>query len=154
MSPIRALARPLLAGVFLAEGVEALRRPGPVVEAARGAGLSSPEQLVRANAGANLLAGAALARGRLPRVSALLLAGSLVPTTYVAHPFWSEKDKAVRKEQRLQLLKNLGLVGGLLMTVADTGGRESLPHAAGRVSRSARKDAAKAAKAAKKKTQH
>lgn len=151
MSPIRAVARPLLASMFVSGGIDSLRHPGPRVEVVRGAGLSSPEKLVRANAGVDILAGLALARGRMPRLSALLLAGSIVPTTYVGHPFWSEKDKAVRKQQQLHFFKNLGLLGGLLMTVADTGGRESLPHAAGRVSRGARKDAAKAAKAAKKK---
>jgi len=145
VSPTRRLARPLLASMFVAGGVDALRQPGPRVEAARTAGLSSPEQLVRANSVAHLVAGLALATNRVPRLSALVLAGSLVPTTYVGHPFWSEKDKDVRKQQQVHFLKNLGLLGGLLLAVADTGGRESLPHAAGRVSRQAHKKAAKAA---------
>lgn len=148
MSPTRRLARPLLAGMFVTGGVDALRQPGPRVEAVRAAGLSSPEKLVRVNALTQVASGLALATNRLPRLSALVLAGSLVPTTYVGHPFWSEKDKASRKQQQVHFLKNLGLLGGLLLAVADTGGRESLPHAAGRVTRRARKDAARTAKAA------
>ncbi|MCU1595265.1 MAG: DoxX [Frankiales bacterium] len=151
MSPIRAAARPLLASMFVTGGVDALRHPGPKVEAVRGAGLGSPETIVRASAGVDIVAGLALARGRMPRLSALLLAGSLAPSTYVAHPFWSEKDKDARKQQQVHFFKNLGLLGGLLMTVADTGGRESLPHAAGRVSHKAGKASAKAAKKATKK---
>ncbi len=150
MSPIRRLARPMLASMFVAGGVEALRRPGPRVEAVRAAGLSSPEKLVRANAATQLLTGLALASNRAPRLSALVLAGSLVPTTYVGHPFWAEKDKAERAQQRVQFLKNLGLLGGLLLATVDTGGRESLPHAAGRLSRQARKDVRKAASTARK----
>ena len=146
MSPIRRVARPLLAGMFVAGGLDSLRQPGPRVEAVRAAGLSSPEKLVRANAVADVVAGLTFARGRAPRLSALVLAGSLVPTTIVGHPFWSEKDKAVRKQQTVHFLKNLGLLGGLLLAVADTGGRESLPHAAGRVSRRAAKQTAAAVK--------
>lgn len=139
MSPTRRLARPLLAGVFVAGAVDALRQPGPKVEAVRNAGLQDPERLVRANALTQLVAGAALATNRLPRLASLALAGSLVPTTYVGHPFWAEKDKDQRAQQRLHFLKNLSVLGGLLLGAADTGGRESLPHAASRKARRAAK---------------
>jgi putative oxidoreductase len=157
VSPIRRLARPLLAGIFVVGGIDALRQPGPRVEAVRAAGLSSPEQLVRAHAVADVVGGLGLATGRLPRLSALVLAGSLVPATLVGHRFWAEKDKNARKQQQIQFLKNLGLLGGLLLAAADTGGRESLPHAAGRLTRQARKDASRAAAKAQKragKAQH
>jgi uncharacterized membrane protein YphA (DoxX/SURF4 family) len=127
--------------MFVAGGVDTLRNPGPRVELVRNAGLSSPEQLVRANAAADVVGGLMLATNRLPRLSALVLAGSLVPTTYVGHPFWAEKDKAVKKQQQIHFLKNLGLLGGLMLAVLDTGGRESVPHAASRLSRRASKKA-------------
>ncbi|MGZ6804541.1 MAG: DoxX family protein [Mycobacteriales bacterium] len=149
MSPIRRTARSLLAASFVSGGVSTLRHPGPRVELVRAAGLSSPEQLVRANAVADVVAGFTLATDRLPRLSALVLAGSLVPTTYVGHPFWTEKDKAARAQQQVHFLKNLGMLGGLLLAAADTGGRESVPHAAGRVSRKAARKAAKAARSAR-----
>lgn len=139
MSPTRTLARPLLASMFIAGGADALRKPGPRVQAVEGAGLSSPEQLVRANGAVHLVGGLALATGRFPRIAALALAGSLVPTTYVGHAFWSESETAAKKQQQIHFLKNLGLLGGLLLAAADTGGRESLPHAAGRVGRRTRK---------------
>jgi uncharacterized membrane protein YphA (DoxX/SURF4 family) len=145
MSPIRRVAHPLLAGMFVAGGLDALLHPGPRIEMTRNAGLSSPEALVRANAIADVVAGLALATNRAPRLSALVLTASLVPTTYVGHPFWTEKDKSVRKQQQIHFLKNLGLLGGLLLALADTGGRESLPHAAGRVARHARKEASRTA---------
>ncbi len=150
MSPTRTLARPLLASMFIVGGIDSLRRPGGRVEAVRSAGLSSPEQLVKANGTTHLVGGLALATGRLPRVAALALAGSLVPTTYVDHAFWSEQDSGAKAQQQIHFFKNLGLLGGLLLAAADTGGRESLPHAASRVSRRAKLKAAKAkAKAAR-----
>lgn len=145
MSPIRRVARPLLASVFLTGGLSMLRQPGPRVELVRNAGLSSPEKLVRASAITDLTAGFALATNRLPRLSAMVLASSLIPMTIVGHPFWSEKDKAVRKQQQTHFFKNLSILGGLLLAVLDTGGRESVPHATGRLSRQARRDVAKAA---------
>ena len=150
MSPIRSLARPLLAAGFVSEGVTGLRSPGERVEAVRAAGLSSPEKLVQASAGTQVLGGLALGTGRLPRLSALALTATLVPSTYLHQDFWAESDKQVKAQKKQLLLKNLGLLGGLLVTVADTGGRESLPHAAARVTRRTQKKAAKAAKKAEK----
>jgi uncharacterized membrane protein YphA (DoxX/SURF4 family) len=148
VSPVRTLARPLLATVFVAGGVEALRDPAPRVAAVRRAGLTEPERLVRTNATIHVLGGLSLATGRLPRLAALALAGTLVPTTVVGHPFWSESDPRVRTGQRVHFVKNLGILGGLLLAAVDTGGRESLPHAASRVGRRARRRAAEAARAA------
>lgn len=151
MSPTRTLARPMLAAMFVTGGVDALRNPGPREAAATRAGLENADQLVRVNGATMLVGGLALATGRLPRLSALALAGTLVPTTYVGHPFWTETDKVAKKQQQVHFMKNLSLLGGLLLAVADTGGRESIPHAAGRVTRRARKKASKAtAKASKK----
>lgn len=148
MSPVRRLARPLLASTFVLGGASALRKPAARVELARAAGLSDPEQLVRVNAATMLVGGLALATGRLPRLSSLVLAGTLVPTTVVGHPFWSETDKAKRAAQLTQFAKNLSIAGGLLVSAADTGGRESIPHAAGRLSRRAARRATRATKQA------
>lgn len=150
MSPTRSLARPLLAGMFVVDGAAALRSPDGRVDAVRAAGLSEPQKLVQVNAATMLLGGLTLATGRLPRLSALALAATLVPTTYVGHAFWSETDKQAKAAQQMQFLKNLSMLGGLLLAFADTGGRESLPHAAGRISTRASKKAAKAAKQAEK----
>ncbi|MBK5306392.1 MAG: DoxX family protein [Frankiaceae bacterium] len=147
MSPTRTLARPLLASMFIAGGFDALKNPGHRSELVAKAGLQDPEKLVRINAATQLIGGLALATGRLPRLSALVLAGSLVPTTYIGHPFWSEDDKAAKQNERRQFLKNLSMLGGLLLAAADTGGRESIPHAAGRITRRTARNTKKAAKA-------
>jgi putative oxidoreductase len=150
VSPTRKLARPLLASMFITGGLDALRHPGGRPALVAKAGLQDPDKLVRANAITQLVGGVALATGKLPRLSALTLAGTLVPTTYVGHPFWTEKDKAAKKQQQIHFFKNLSMLGGLVLAAADTGGRESIPHAAGRITRRTKRKAAKAAKAARK----
>jgi putative oxidoreductase len=156
MSPTRRLARTMLAGVFISGGVNALRQPGPRAELVKQSGLAdklpaqvpqtltTPENIVRLNAVADIVGGLALIRGTTPRLASLGLIASLVPTTVVGHPFWSEKDPQAKAQQQLHFFKNLGILGGLLLSTTDTGGRESLPHAVGRMSRKARKDVRKA----------
>jgi putative oxidoreductase len=135
---LRRIARPMLAAVFVSGGVETLRNPkprvdtaAPVVEkAGEKVGDQSPvpmdpELLVKVNAIAQVAAGTALGLGKFPRLSALVLAASLAPTTVVGHRFW-EKDGADRGAQRTHFLKNVGLLGGLLIAASDTHGKPSL----------------------------
>ncbi|HLZ38743.1 MAG TPA: DoxX family membrane protein [Mycobacteriales bacterium] len=149
---VRRLARPMLASVFVFSGANVLRNPVPTLPAAEKVappvaehlpGLSTDTMdLVRINAAVQLGAGALLAAGRLPRLAALALAGSLVPTTLAGHRFWEETDAAARGDQLTQFVKNVSLLGGLLIAAVDTGGRGS---ARRRAAKAARKGAAKAA---------
>ncbi|WP_051386479.1 DoxX family membrane protein [Actinokineospora inagensis] len=138
---LRRLARPMLAAIFISGGVNALRAPDAHAEAAKpllepafaklGARLpaqvpTDPATLVRIDGAVKVVAGIALALGKAPRLAALLLAGSIVPTTVAAHRFWDEKDPAERRQQQIHFLKNAGLLGGLLLATADTHGKPSL----------------------------
>jgi putative oxidoreductase len=61
-----------------------------------------------------VLGGLGLITGVLPRWAAAGLIVSLIPTTLAGHAYWSETNPQARKTSRIQLLKNLGLIGGLL----------------------------------------
>lgn len=133
MTISRHLARPLLASIFLVGGADALRNPASKVPAAAdvapplaarlpGLGDKDTEQLVRINAGVQVGAGSLLAINRLPRLSALALAASLVPTTAAGHRFW-EHEGAQRKNQQVHFFKNVSLFGGLLLAALDTEGK-------------------------------
>lgn len=145
----RRIARPLLAGIFVSDGFAQLRDPKPFLRTADpGAAQtvpalpiplpSDPAQLVRIDGAVKLGAGSMLALGRLPRLAAVALIGSLVPTTLAAHRFWAEPSPVRRNEQQVQFLKNLGLLGGLLLAAVDTEGRPSLGWRARRAARSAK----------------
>ncbi|HEV7209030.1 MAG TPA: DoxX family protein [Mycobacteriales bacterium] len=127
----------MLASVFVTGGLDAARHPASKAPAAENVnasaiaesvGLSSTEQLVRANGIAQVVGGVCLATGRLPRLAALGLAASLVPTTAAGHRFWEADDAATKKMQQLHFLKNLSILGGLLIAAVDTGGKESVGH--------------------------
>jgi uncharacterized membrane protein YphA (DoxX/SURF4 family) len=145
---VRRLARPLLAAVFVVDGVDALRAPDRRVKqaepvAARLRDLSplplppGAVDVVRADAGVKIAAGGLLALGRVPRLAAAALAAVLVPTTLSEHRYWEVGDPARRADERVAFLKNIGLLGGLLVAAADTGGRPSLPWRVRHAARSA-----------------
>lgn len=179
MSVVRLLARPLLATGFIAAGVDRLRdadqtaeqlrptlnRVGSLVPAA--ASLTANPQLVAKVLGVTQMgAGALLALGKLPRLSGLLLTGTAVLNAVVEYKNAETDTADERKARRAGLLKNLSLIGAVLLVAVDTDGRpglawraghladdtrrsvSSLGKDAGRKTRAVRKDAAKQLKKA------
>jgi uncharacterized membrane protein YphA (DoxX/SURF4 family) len=128
LAPLRPAARLLTGSTYVLLGFDALRAPGgrvdlaaPLLAAIR-TKVPLPaddEVVVRGNAAVQVVAGTALAVGLAPRVSALALAGSLIPTTLAGHAYWAIEDPAERKAQRIQFHKNLAMIGGLLLAVLD-----------------------------------
>jgi putative oxidoreductase len=173
---VRRIARPLLAASFIYGGIETLRNPQarvpgarPIVEkvtaqADKQLPVQVPrdvEQWVKIDAAVKVGAGVLFALGKFPRLTALLLAGSTIPTTLAGHRFWEHTDSKERFGQLSHFLKNLGLLGGLLLAAVDTEGRPSVGYRARRAAHSAaesteksfgkaQKRAAKAQKKAKK----
>ncbi len=136
MALSRRIARPLLASIFVVGGLDAVRHPAGKAKKARVVSEplsekselipSDPETLVRINGGIQIGAGLLLATGTFRRLAALTLIGSIIPTTYAGHRFWEETDEATRAEQKIHFLKNLGLLGGLILVTFDTEGEPSL----------------------------
>ena len=74
---------------------------------------------MRGNAAVQVLGGTLLALGKAQRLSALILVGSLAPTTAAGHAFWAIEDPVARKLQRIQFHKTMAMIGGLLFAVLD-----------------------------------
>jgi uncharacterized membrane protein YphA (DoxX/SURF4 family) len=114
MSLVHRVAQLALGVPFVWLGYAAAAEPGGRVNSVAELGLPHPEELVRANGAAMVLGGGALALNMLPRAAAAGLVASLVPTTIAGHAFWKLDDPQARAAQRVHLLKNLSLIGGLL----------------------------------------
>jgi putative oxidoreductase len=159
MRVLRSVARPMLASIFIAQGYQTLRHPEQVVKQAEPvvrslAGLTDvmpddTEQAVRVNGAVQMAAGTLLALGWLPRTSALALAVTLVPVTAAGHRFWEESDSEQRGQQRIHFLKNLAMLGGLLIAAGDTAGKPSLAWRGRQELKSARRELSSAARAAR-----
>ncbi|GAA4363582.1 DoxX family protein [Paeniglutamicibacter cryotolerans] len=162
MSLIRLIARPLLASSFVYAGLERLRKPletsrslepnlrrvsSLVPQASTAA--EHPVLMARIIGGVQVGAGILLALGKAPRTAALLLVGTSAVTAV--------SDSAAQtgfKDRSSSLLKNLSLVGAVLLAAADTAGKPSLAwrtqHLGKDAGRQLRKSADEAVKTAQK----
>jgi putative oxidoreductase len=159
MTVLRAAARPMLASIFVIQGLDTMLHPErvapradpvvrPLAELLPGVA-GQTEDAVRLNGAVQFTAGSLLALGIAPRLSALAIAATLVPTTVAGHRFWEVEDDKERAQQRIHFLKNLAIFGGLLIAAADTAGRPSLAWRSRHAVRSARRDVAIATRTAK-----
>lgn len=138
---IRKLARPMLASVFVADGVDTLMNQKDHVEGAREVTKrlrtvvpaqyvsflpSNPQTSVQIVAGTKVAAGALYALGKAPRVAATALAVVQVPTALARHSFWETQDPKERKARKTGFLTDVALLGGLFLATADTAGRPGL----------------------------
>lgn len=128
MKLLHRLTYPLLAGIFLVGGLDAVKDPDSKRERANrllpsllsSLGLSArTEDVVRLNGMVQVGSAACLAANVLPRVASEVLMASLVPTTIAGHRFWEERDEPQRTTQLMHFLKNLAILGGLALVVTD-----------------------------------
>jgi putative oxidoreductase len=149
----------MVASIFILQGYDTFRRPDrvaplaePVVRPLAERVPTMPvksEQAVRINGAVQMVAGTLLALGRLPRLSALAMAGTLVPTTLAGHRFWEADEEGDQAQQRIHFLKNLSMFGGLLIAAADTAGNPSLAWRTRHAAKTARREASLVARTAK-----
>jgi uncharacterized membrane protein YphA (DoxX/SURF4 family) len=129
----------MLAGIFVVQGIEGLTKPDPLIPAAQRMTdrispvlrrihpslPGNPRTLVQLDQAAKVIGGVALVTA-LRRPAALVLACSMVPTTLAAHSFWESPEPAGRAQQRVNFLKNISIIGGLILAAADTEGRPGM----------------------------
>lgn len=163
---LRRIARPLLAAVFVADGLRALRDPRGEFEALPGAATALDElaerlpyvpasgtALVRGIGLVKVAAATALGLGVAPRAAAGVLAVLQVPTILAQHPVWTG-SAGERRTHLDGLLRDTAVLGGLLLAAADTAGKPSLAwrleaarasgsRSAARLGREAKKDLAR-----------
>lgn len=138
---VRRIARPMLASIFITGGLDEILNPTNKQDVAESVvtplfGKSvNTATVVQIDGAVKVAAGTALAVGRFPRIAALALAGSLVPTTLAAHRFWDLEDPQQRQAQQVQFVKNVSLLGGLLLASVDTEGKPSVGWRARRAAR-------------------
>jgi uncharacterized membrane protein YphA (DoxX/SURF4 family) len=118
---IRTAGRFLLAGIFVYSGYGMINNAERYAKQASAALPMVPEdpRLPKVLGATMIGAGATFALGILPKMSARILALTLIPNTIVGHPFWKAETPADRRGQMIHFLKNAGLFGGLLYVSSD-----------------------------------
>ncbi|MDY5785304.1 DoxX family protein [Corynebacterium sp.] len=138
---IRKFARPMLASAYVADGIDTLVNPSARREDAesvlkkartfvppqyRGFIPDSPETAALAVGGVKVGAGSLFALGKMPRLSATLLAAATVPSLLGRHAFWESNDDQEKARRRNGALTDLSLLGGVLLASVDTAGKPGL----------------------------
>ena len=136
---LRRVARPLLASWFVSEGLDAARRPTvhvafarPAVDEllARTTAVARPSDaqlrtIIQLHGAATAAAGVALALGKAPRSSALLLAALTLPVAAASMPGRKTPGMSVevRRARWERFVRSLAFVGAALLAGVDTEGR-------------------------------
>ncbi|MBY8863506.1 DoxX family membrane protein [Nocardia sp. CA2R105] len=124
---LRRIARPLLATAFVVDGATMFIHPEPLTESRIAAkSPTDPARLVWIIAASRIGGGLLLALGAAPRVAALTLTATTIPVLLAEQEFRSESDPERRSARATAFVKDIGLLGGLLLAVADTEGKPSL----------------------------
>lgn len=155
MSLIRRIARPLLAAPFVLEGIRTVRHPEREIRIAPSAFAKVDEQLssspapsvvtsrtlVQATGAVAVGAGLLYATHRAPRLSALLLVSTAAIGVANHKKVW-ELSGEERLDELQAVLTNAGLLGGVLLAVADTDGSPSLGYRVAKLVERGQKEAA------------
>jgi uncharacterized membrane protein YphA (DoxX/SURF4 family) len=130
----------MLAAAFVSQGIDALRSPKRAADVVRPAleGLQKlpgpvgsrvprdPETFVKMAAAVQIGSGMLLAMGKTPRLASAALAATVLPANLGANMFWTEVDPERKAARRRDFLTDISLLGGLVISSADTVGKPSL----------------------------
>jgi putative oxidoreductase len=119
------LGRLLISPIFLFSGFSKLAMYSQVVGFAAAKGMPMPEIAIALAAATEIICGLAVLIGFQTRAAAWLLFLYLIPTTLIFHNFWASSG-AEHQEQMLNFVKNVTIMGGLLILSANGAGRYSL----------------------------
>lgn len=117
------IGRILLSAIFLMSGTQKLLQWNQTMDHMRSEGMTAVPLLLVGAVIFELAGGLMLLLGWRARLGALLLVVFLIPTTLIFHDFWTYQEAAAMQNQMQHFMKNITIMGGLLMVAAFGPGR-------------------------------
>lgn len=108
--------RALLGALFFISGINKIIGFAYVAGWMASSGVPAPSLLLAVTIAIEVLGGLMLITGYKARPAAVVIALFLVPVTLVFHAFWSA-DAANFQNQLTQFLKNVSILGGMLLVI-------------------------------------
>ena len=105
--------RVLLGSLFLLSGLGKFPNISGFAASLSSEGLPHPALLAAVAVMTEVVGGASLILGTLPRVTSVAMIVFTIAATVTMHRYW-EQSAAAMQAEKMNLLKNLGLIGGLL----------------------------------------
>ncbi len=121
------IGRLLLSFIFIYEGLDSILYFGKTKALMTEYGITFQQDILLVGSIALLmLGGTLLLIGYRSSLGAILLLIYYIPVTFIVHSFWMEPDEATRRLQGILFMKNLAIIGGLLMVFVNGSGRYSV----------------------------
>ena len=121
------LGRVLLAAIFLASAVmNHIPKFADITNALAAKGIPAPAVANAIAIALMLLGGVSLVIGYKARLGATMLLVFLVLAAYFFHDFWHYQDKAAAEQQMIHFMKNVAMMGAMLVIIANGPGAWSL----------------------------
>lgn len=111
------IGRIIAGGFFLMNGVNHFAKLGMMTGYAKSKGTPAPALAVGVTGVLLLLGGASLLLGFHPTIGAGLLVIFILGVTFGIHNFWTVQDPMAKMGEMTHFLKNMALLGLLLMTL-------------------------------------
>jgi len=106
----------LIVGLYyLSSGVNGLLNVGKLSGYAAAKGVPAASAAVIVSHLLLILAAACILTGWKPAVGVVALVLFFLPVTFKIHAFWADKDPAMKANDMVHFLKNIGLMGSALM---------------------------------------
>ena len=111
------LSRILMSAIFIWSGIGKITNPVGTQEYMSAYGMRFTSVLLIVVVAVEILGGLSLLLGIKPRYGAIALALFLIPATFIFHTDFSDQI------QQIMFMKNLAMLGGLLMLIQHGGGK-------------------------------
>jgi putative oxidoreductase len=112
------VGRIIVGGFFIMNGIHHFQKLKMMAGYAKSKGTPAAEAAVGGTGVLLLLGGASLLLGFHPTIGAALLVIFLLGVSFKLHDFWAVQDPQMRMNERINFLKNMALLGFLLLTLA------------------------------------
>jgi putative oxidoreductase len=119
------IARILIAAIFVAGGATKLMHIATTQSQIAGAGIPMPQVATWVAVAIELLGGICLILGFHTRIVAWIMFLYLIPVTLTFHNFWVASG-AARQMQQANFMKNLAIMGALLLLAGRGAGRSAV----------------------------
>jgi putative oxidoreductase len=114
------LGRILFGGYFAFNGFNNLIMLDMMSEYAKSKGTPLPKLSVAFSSLLLIVGGLSVLFDFLPRIGLVVLTVFLVPVTCIIHPFWKVQDPTAKMGEMINFMKNLALLGAVLILLAHT----------------------------------
>jgi putative oxidoreductase len=118
MDTLLLFGRIILGGFFIYSGVSHFVGFRMMTQYAKMKGVPFPAIAQGVTGLMLLLGGVSVLCGVYPAIGILLLVGFLVPVSFMMHGFWKIKDAQLRMADKTNFMKNMALLGAILMLLA------------------------------------